>query len=44
MSIVSVILFISFILMCFMFCWGHINGYRDACRRYRIPINRHEDY
>ena len=25
MSIVSVILFINFILMCFMFCWGVIS-------------------
>ena len=39
MSIIGAILFLTFILMCIVFCWGHINGYRAACRRYQI----HED-
>jgi hypothetical protein len=38
MSIVCVILFLIFIVLCLVYCWGHTNGYRDACTNYRIPI------
>lgn len=44
MSIVSAIMFLIFIVMCFVYCWGHISGYRDACIQYQIPTNDHEPY
>lgn len=38
MFVVSAIMFIIFIVMCFVYYWGHTNGYRDALINYRIPI------
>lgn len=38
MFVVSAIMFIIFIAMCFVYCWGHTNGYRDALINYRILI------
>ncbi len=37
MFVVSAIMFLIFIVMCFVYCWGHSNGYRDALINYRIP-------
>lgn len=44
MSIVSAIMFLIFLVMCFVYCWGHTCGYRDACIQYQIPTNDHEPY
>lgn len=30
-----VLAFIVIIAVCFVYCWGHTNGYRDACNEFR---------
>ena len=33
MFITPVLAFIVVIALCFVYCWGHANGYREACRK-----------
>lgn len=37
MFITTVLTFVAIIAGCFVYCWGHTNGYRDACHKYRTP-------
>lgn len=34
-----VLIFIVIIAVCFVYCWGHTNGYHDACHKYRIYLH-----